>query len=256
MLVLAVVAVARSDERRRVLIALARDGARDGRRRRAVVRVPVAPLHEPVFDRPAGAGAAAEATAGGVLRQSRASRRLRHAVQDEPRQPLRAAAVHGRVGGLLRRLRLEQRRPPARRLGEARAEGADVARDRADAPARRRLARAPRAVALAQAPASLARAVARRAAAARGDRRDVVLHGQLPDPRRRRRQGDVHAHHGAGLGALLRVRPRLRARAPASAAASLSASCSGSPRSRGSASGSTARLSASSEAGRRYPLHP
>ena len=68
-----------------------------------------------------------------------------------------------------------------------------------------------------EAPALLSGAAARRAAAARGDRRDAVLHRQLPDPRRRRRQGDVHAHDRAGLGALLRVRPRLGARAPAAA---------------------------------------
>ena len=49
---------------------------------------------------------------------------------------------------------------------------------------------------------------------------------------------------------------RLGARAPAPAPACLSASCSGSPRCRGSASRSTARLSASSEARRRYPLPP
>ena len=40
------------------------------------------------------------------------------------------------------------------------------------------------AVALEGAPAVVSRAVARRTAAARGDRRDAVLHRQLPDPRR------------------------------------------------------------------------
>ena len=142
-LVLAVVAVARSDERRRALIALLVTVLATG-----VVAGPWYAYQShrytnPVFDRPQVQVPLLQRRPAAFYVNPELRAVFGTPVQDEPQQPLRAAAVHGRVGGLLRRLRLEQRRPPARRLGEARAEGADVARDRADAPARRRLARAP-----------------------------------------------------------------------------------------------------------------
>ena len=130
------------------LVALARHAARDRRSSRGRGTPTSLPLHEPDLRPAAGAGPALEAPAGLVLRRSRLRELFSSPYEHAPRQPLRARAVRRRVGGLLRRLRLEQRRPPAEPSAKRRTLVVQMcARDRADPPARRRLARAPLAVA-------------------------------------------------------------------------------------------------------------
>ena len=76
---------------------------------RAVVRLPGVSLHEPDLRPPAGAGAALEASARLVLRRPAAARAVQLAGQASARESVLPGAVRGRLGRLLRCLRLEQR---------------------------------------------------------------------------------------------------------------------------------------------------